>query len=417
MALLDPLTRELEFLALSNIVHQEYHERETSISSGLQLRGCCCQLNILRVLIAVLSVTATTLIAFNFNLAAGNQSNRQTNVPIDAVQILQKCYALNTPADPPNNFSSRSQTRRPAGNSLGDLLLDKGLIKTFGNIEEVVLKSYNNLRVIEVHGAWVMPGIIDVHSHIDVNDFNSDNDLILPWPRSLDGLNTHDASYRLVLSGGVTTVNVLAGSGDAIGGQAFTIKLRPTVKRSSSFMVLEPPHGLNGSQVNTSLPPRRRQMNTRMDTQWALREGDWDDLGTLPEDLSGKLSLMCCTAQSRFTTIAIRLSTSTTWSDVSTQVAALRNIFIGRGVEDELANRVTKVLQGDLVLAVRVHSADITANIAQAQERRRKQTRDEDSAHSSLKVPFGLQLTWTATDPEKHYFPSGCTWRNCWPWS
>jgi hypothetical protein len=40
---------------------------------------------------------------------------------------------------------------------------------------------------------------------------------VLPWLRSLDGLNTHDDAYKLSISGGVTTANVLPGSADAIG--------------------------------------------------------------------------------------------------------------------------------------------------------------------------------------------------------
>jgi hypothetical protein len=46
---------------------------------------------------------------------------------------------------------------------------------------------------------------------------NSLEGLVLPWLRSLDGLNTHDDAYKLSISGGVTTVNVLPGSADAIG--------------------------------------------------------------------------------------------------------------------------------------------------------------------------------------------------------
>ena len=40
---------------------------------------------------------------------------------------------------------------------------------------------------------------------------------MLPWLRSLDGINTHDVAYSLSISGGVTTANVLPGSADAIG--------------------------------------------------------------------------------------------------------------------------------------------------------------------------------------------------------
>lgn len=65
-----------------------------------------------------------------------------------------------------------------------------------------------------------------MHSHLGVDsspalagsaDTNSLHGLVLPWLRSVDGLNTHDAAYELSISGGVTTALVLPGSADAIG--------------------------------------------------------------------------------------------------------------------------------------------------------------------------------------------------------
>lgn len=91
-------------------------------------------------------------------------------------------------------------------------------------------------------------------------DTNSLKGLILPWLRSVDAINTHDDSYRLTVSGGVTTSLILPGSADAIGGQAFAIKLRPTAERSTSSLLLEPPFSLNQSYVDSSLPPRWRQI-------------------------------------------------------------------------------------------------------------------------------------------------------------
>jgi imidazolonepropionase-like amidohydrolase len=72
--------------------------------------------------------------------------------------------------------------------------------------------------------------IVDLHSHLGVDsapslrgasDTNSLKGLVLPWLRSLDGLNTHDEAYRLSISGGITTANVLPGSADAIGTLSF----------------------------------------------------------------------------------------------------------------------------------------------------------------------------------------------------
>lgn len=72
--------------------------------------------------------------------------------------------------------------------------------------------------------------IVDIHSHIGVgsapelegaHDTNSLKGLALPWLRSVDGLNTHDDSYQLSISGGLTTANILPGSADAIGTDPF----------------------------------------------------------------------------------------------------------------------------------------------------------------------------------------------------
>ena len=89
------------------------------------------------------------------------------------------------------------------------------------------------------------------------NDGNSFNGVVQPWLRSLDGLNTHDDSYRLAVAGGTTTALILPGSANAIGGQAFAIKTRPTAENSPSSMVIELPFHYNGSAYD---PPRWRQM-------------------------------------------------------------------------------------------------------------------------------------------------------------
>ena len=48
-------------------------------------------------------------------------------------------------------------------------------------------------------------------------DVNSPNGPILPWLRSIDGFNTHDEAFALAVAGGVTSAQVLPGSGNAIG--------------------------------------------------------------------------------------------------------------------------------------------------------------------------------------------------------
>ncbi|PPQ65659.1 hypothetical protein CVT26_000291 [Gymnopilus dilepis] len=300
-----------------------------------------------RSLLAAVALVVITASSFSVTLDWNRRGTVQ--VPINAAEIVSKCQALHILPAPPSNFHERTQsdryapgtpptllknatiwTGRVSGHEIvvGDVLLDKGLIKEVGVIKQSVLDNYKDLVVLEAEGAWITPGIVDMHSHLGVDsvpalrgssDTNSLKGLVLPWLRSLDGLNTHDEAYRLSISGGVTTANVLPGSADAIGGQAFTIKLRSTAERSSSSMVLEPPFELNGTIVDPSLPPRWRQMKhacgenpsrvysgTRMDTIWAFRQGydtarkikekqdvycakaldgQWANLGDFPEDL------------------------------------------------------------------------------------------------------------------------------------
>ncbi|KAF9566706.1 carbohydrate esterase family 9 protein [Agrocybe pediades] len=294
------------------------------------------------VLVAVITATSS-------GVTLGWHRQSSVHVPINAAEIVDKCRALNVLPGPPTNFHERTQSDRyEAGTPpthiknatiwtghadgheviVGDILLDKGIIQEVGRIKQSVLDGYKDLVTVDAQGAWVTPGIVDMHSHLGVDsapalrgsdDTNSLKGLVLPWLRSLDGLNTHDDAYRLSISGGVTTANVLPGSADAIGGQAFSIKLRSTSERSSSSMVIEPPHSLNGSHVDSTATPRWRQMKhacgenptrvysgTRMDTIWAFRQGyetarkikvkqdeycakaldgQWQNLGDFPEDL------------------------------------------------------------------------------------------------------------------------------------
>ncbi|KDQ57533.1 hypothetical protein JAAARDRAFT_267221 [Jaapia argillacea MUCL 33604] len=265
-------------------------------------------------------------------------------------EVLSKCRALDLKPGPPNNFHSRTESDRydprhttttlirngtiwtggQNGSEVihGDILLDKGIIIAVGKVEPGLLQIYQDVVTVDAHGGWVSPGVVDLHSHIGVgpspalsgaSDGNSIKGPVLAWLRSIDGLNTRDESYRLAVAGGVTTSLILPGSANAIGGQAFVIKLRPSSDRSPSGLLLEPPYGLNGSEVDLNLPPRWRHMKhacgenpsrtysaTRMDTMWAFRQayqhahdikksqdeycrkafsGELLDLETFPEDL------------------------------------------------------------------------------------------------------------------------------------
>lgn len=82
-----------------------------------------------------------------------------------------------------------------------------------------------NAQVIDAGGKFVMPGIIDTHSHTAVE--GSVNEISLPntgMVRISDVLTADDISAYRQLAGGTTTALVLHGSANAIGGQSQIVK-------------------------------------------------------------------------------------------------------------------------------------------------------------------------------------------------
>lgn len=173
---------------------------------------------------------------------------RSHYLPIHAAATVERCRSLNLQPGPPKDFHNRKESDRfepgtpPTlikngriwtgslnGTEVirGDILIDKGIITRVGRINQASIAALgSDLVVVDSDGAWVTPGIVDIHSHLGddaspelngASDTNSLKSTILPWLRSLDGLNTHDDSYPLSISGGVTTALVLPGSANAIG--------------------------------------------------------------------------------------------------------------------------------------------------------------------------------------------------------
>ena len=75
-------------------------------------------------------------------------------------------------------------------------------------------------------GKFVMPGIIDCHSHIAADSINEGAVSVSSMVGIEDVLNPDDIAIYRALAGGVTTANVLHGSANSIGGKCTVIKMR-----------------------------------------------------------------------------------------------------------------------------------------------------------------------------------------------
>ncbi len=105
----------------------------------------------------------------------------------------------------------------------GSILIKDGKIAEVGPS----IKAPKEAQVVDAAGQWVIPGIIDCHSHIAVDgSVNEGSVSVSSMVNIADVLNPDDIDIYRDLAGGVTVANVLHGSANAIGGQTVVIKLR-----------------------------------------------------------------------------------------------------------------------------------------------------------------------------------------------
>lgn len=115
-----------------------------------------------------------------------------------------------------------------------DLLVVDGKIKQIGK----QLQTPAGGSVVDATGKFVMPGIIDAHSHLAISGgINEATNPVTAEVTMEDVINPYDVGIYRALAGGVTAIHMLHGSANVIGGQSETIKLR--YGRSASEMVFK----------------------------------------------------------------------------------------------------------------------------------------------------------------------------------
>jgi imidazolonepropionase-like amidohydrolase len=80
---------------------------------------------------------------------------------------------------------------------------------------------------IDCAGKVIMPGLIDTHSHVGGGWGGDASAPMQPDVRILDSINVRDAGFRKCRAGGLTTLNIMPGSGHLLSGQTVYAKLRP----------------------------------------------------------------------------------------------------------------------------------------------------------------------------------------------
>ncbi|MGH9971806.1 MAG: amidohydrolase [Pyrinomonadaceae bacterium] len=156
-----------------------------------------------------------------------------------------------------------------------DVLIRNGKIAAVGKN----LKASANARVIDATDKYVMPGIVDCHSHSMLDAINEGSLSVTSMARMRDVLNPNDIDLYRALAGGVTSLNLLHGSANAIGGLNTVVKIKygrpveefvfPGAMPGIKFALGENP---KRSNFQPQAGQQRRYPATRMGVEEVIRE-------------------------------------------------------------------------------------------------------------------------------------------------
>jgi len=153
-----------------------------------------------------------------------------------------------------------------------DILVHDGIITQIGR----GLTAPNSVPMVDATGKFVLPGIIDAHSHLAISrGLNEATHPVTAEVSIRDVIDPNDIGIYRALAGGVTMIHAMHGSANVIGGQGATVKLAygeeahhmlmPEAPRTIKFALGENPTRVHGQGYG--IQPR-----TRMGVEQVIRE-------------------------------------------------------------------------------------------------------------------------------------------------
>lgn len=215
------------------------------------------------------------------------------------------------------------------GQEMGDMLIKNGTVLTItngtlkntdvliqdGKITRIGpgLSAPRSVPVVDATDMFVMPGIIDAHSHLAISSVNESTSPVTSEVSMEDVIDPFDIGIYRALAGGVTVIHTMHGSANVIGGQCETLKLRygstypddlkmKDAPRTIKFALGENPTRVHGE--GNGISP-----SSRMGVEMVLRDTfsramlymeEWDmyekekltDPNTIPPEYNQRLEVM-----------------------------------------------------------------------------------------------------------------------------
>ena len=119
----------------------------------------------------------------------------------------------------------------------GVIVVQNGKIVAIGDANTV--KPPTDATIVDAADKIIMPGLVDSHSHIGEGSGADGSGPIQPDVRLLDSVNVHSSSLQRAQAGGITTVNVMPGSGHLDSGQTLYLKLRDDATKIDDLLIYD----------------------------------------------------------------------------------------------------------------------------------------------------------------------------------
>lgn len=142
----------------------------------------------------------------------------------------------------------------------GEMIENGSFLVKDGKFAQINHVDKYECETIDVYGKTITPGLIDVHTHLGVfedgvgqdgHDFNEMSSPVTPHVRAIDGINPNDRAFKDARKGGVTTVQIMPGSANVIGGEMVVVKTYGNIVDQMAIKIV------SGLKAATGENPRR----------------------------------------------------------------------------------------------------------------------------------------------------------------